>query len=358
MGTSKTVALALLVLLPAVAAGEDAKTAEPKWVNVTNNVGGESWGYAGVCTIACVPGQDEVIAGVSERGLWSSTDGGATWKKLGADDKVQIANRPHQIVFDPKDPKTFWLSGNYGAGVFKTTDGGKSFQQLGKLNHVDGLGVDFGDKDRKTLVIGHHEAARSIEKSTDGGKTWENIGKNLPENTNHSTDTVVFDANTFVVNTAGWAQGKSWGIYRTEDGGATWAKVSDLGPSGTPLVTSDGTIFWQLTWGGGLVKSADKGKTWEKIAGPVKSNVIEIPASSKLGGAKGAILGLTEAKVYLSRDGGKTWSALGGQLPIKPSRAAYDEKRNCIFISRSSDKKTDDAIFRWDLPAESQDGPS
>jgi photosystem II stability/assembly factor-like uncharacterized protein len=352
MRASRIVATASLVLFSAAALGEAAKTEAPKWINVTNNVGGDRWGYAGVCTITCVPGRDEIIAGVSEAGLWSSTDGGGTWKKLGADDKVQIANRPYQIIFEPADPNTFWLSGNYGAGLFKTTDGGKTFQQLAKVGNVDGLAIDFGDKDRNTLVIGHHEAVRSIEKSADGGKTWESIGKNLPEKTNHSTNAIVFDAKTFVVNTAGWAQGMSWGIYRTEDGGTTWAKVSDLGPSGPPLVAGDGTIFWQLTWGGGLIKSTDKGKTWEKIAGPVKSNLIEIPAGSKLGGAKGALLGWAEAALYLSRDGGKTWNPLGGQLPVKPGCAAYDQKRNCIFISRSSDKKTDSAVFRYDLPAE------
>src|SRR5262245_20484686 len=107
--------VALLAVAPAVPQADP-----PAWVNVTNNIGGETWGYAGVTYMAAVPNSDVVIAGVSERGLWSTTDKGVTWKKLGADDKEPIKHRPHQIVFDPKDSSTFWVSGCYGAGIFKT----------------------------------------------------------------------------------------------------------------------------------------------------------------------------------------------------------------------------------------------
>jgi len=357
MRTIEAITMALL-LLPATARAQGIGDEGPKWVNVTGNVGGDTWGYAGVCKIACVPGpdRDEVIAGISERGLWSSVDGDATWRKLGAEDKVPIAHRPHQVLFDPTQPKTFWVSGCYGAGLFKTTDGGRTFLPLGKLSHLDGVAVDFTDKDRRTLLTGHHEAARSIEKSADGGRTWQPIGKNLPDKTNHSTDPIVLDANTYIVNTAGWAKGMSWGIYRTEDGGATWAKVSDLGPSGVALTAGDGTIFWQLTWGGGLISSSDKGKTWRRIPSPVKSNLIEVPAGSKLGGPAGALLGWADATLYVSRDVGKTWSKLGGPTPIKPHSLAYSQKRDCLFIARSTQGKVGDAIFRGDLGADADQG--
>src|SRR4051812_25608155 len=83
------------------------------WVNVTADVGGVKWGYAGVTTMAAVPGSDRIIAGVSEAGLWITEDRGKTWKKLGADDAVPIRNRPYRILFDPADSQIFWTSGSY-----------------------------------------------------------------------------------------------------------------------------------------------------------------------------------------------------------------------------------------------------
>ena len=342
-------ALLLLVAAltpPATAAADDAQApaSELQWVNVTHNVGGDKWGYAGVCTIACVPGADEVIAGVSESGLWSSTDGGETWSAMGegGEAKDKITNRPSRIIFDPKDPKVFWTSGCYGPGVFRTADGGKTFQRLGDVNHVDGLAIDFADPQRKTMVVGLHEQARSLMKSTDGGATWQNIGKNLPDKTNHSSEPILIDAKTCITNTAGWLKDHTFGIYRTADGGATWEKVSDLGAAGRPLLAADGAIYWVYLWGGGIIKSTDQGKTWQKLSGPVKAVPIELP---------GGRLAAAVAKVlYTSADGGKEWRPCGPAMPFAPATIAFSEKRNCFYTSRMSDKKSDQAIIRLDLP--------
>ena len=187
-----------------------------EWVDVTNNVGGEKWGAYGVHYMKAVPGSEAVIAGVSECGLWLTNDGGATWKKLGG---AEIKNRPGRIVFDPKDPSVFWVSGCYGDAPFKTEDGGKTFKRLGKLAHADGVDVDFGDPERKTLLLGLHEQSQSLQLSTDGGQSWKKIGDKLPADSNHSSDPVILDSKTFLVNTAGWKQKATLGIYRTEDAG-------------------------------------------------------------------------------------------------------------------------------------------
>lgn len=334
---------AMLAAIACVGASPAMAADAPAWVNVTNNVGGDTWGYAGVCTIACVPGADQVIAGVSEHGLWSSTDGGQTWSPLGAEGPGKITNRPGVILFDPKDPKTFWESGCYGPGVFRTTDGGKTFERLGQVQHVDGLAVDFADPDRKTLVIGLHEQARSVTRSTDGGKTWANIGKTLPEKSNHSTNPILIDAKTYVVNTAGWLQGASVGIYRTEDAGQTWKQVCESGTAGSPLLASDGTIYWAILWDRGLLKSTDKGKTWTPLQGPVKKTPIELPG--------GRLVAPVGGQLTLSTDGGATWKPCTPPMPFTPNAWAFDEKRNAFFISRMSDKKSDLVIARFDLAA-------
>jgi photosystem II stability/assembly factor-like uncharacterized protein len=347
--------LLVLVAASAVAWGQAAPApAAGDWVNVTNNVGGAKWGEYGMHMLVAVPGKDadEVIAGISGSGLWSSVDGGAKWEKMGGEGKTQITARPTSVVWDPKDGKTFWVTAIYGSGLFKTTDGGKTFQELAKLNAIDSVSVDFADPERKLVLVCHHESARSLEKSVDGGKTFVNIGKNLPEKTNHTTNTVIIDAKTYLVNCAGWLQGTTSGIYRTEDGGDTWTKVYDKGPGGRPLVAADGTIFWLQLYGG-LLKSTDQGKTWSGVGGPVKSNVVATPAGSVLGGKDGGLMGWSDKGIYASQDGGKTWKTVVAKMPVKsPTSVAYDAKRNSVFVSNLQAKQNADAIWRLDLAKE------
>ena len=331
-----------LTLMLALSAEAPTNADEPQWVNVTNNVGGETWGYAGVTRMAVVPGSADVIAGVSEQGLWLSADKGATWKKLGAGDKEQIKHRPHQFIFDPTDPSTFWVSGCYGAGIFKTIDGGKSFVRLGNLNHVDGLAVDFSDPERKTMLAGLHEQAQSLQLSRDGGNTWDKIGGRLPEDSNFSSDPIMLDAKTFIVNAAGWKQKAKPGIYRSEDAGATWTAVSQAGPSGVALQAADGTIYWQLVYGGGLIRGTDEGRTWSATIKGVKTNPIELPNKR--------LAGINDSRLVVSSDNGTTWSNFGPPAPFKPNGVVYSPKDKCFYAWRLTDKIDTQSIVRLDLP--------
>ncbi len=296
------------------------------WVNVTNNVGGARWGAYGVTYMNAVPDSDAVIAGVSECGLWKTTDGGKVWKKLGGS---EIKCRPGRIVFDPQNPAVFWVSGCYGDAPFRTDDGGKSFQRLGRLSHADGVAVDFSDPQRKTLLLGLHEQSQSLQMSNDGGRTWKKIGDKLPADSNHSSDPIIIDSKTFLVNTAGWKAHATLGIYRSEDAGKTWTSVSTFGPQGPPLLASDGAIYWQRIWGGGLLKSTDQGKTWKAISKAVKDNPIELP--------NGQLAGTAERQLLVSCDGGLKWKPLGPPIPFKPNGITYSEKGRCFYAWRLSD---------------------
>lgn len=298
------------------------------WVNVTSNVGGETWGAYGVTYMKAVPGSADVIAGVSERGLWLSSDNGATWSHLGG---PEIKCRPGRIVFDPKDVKTFWVSGCYGDAPFVTSDYGKTFTRLGKLAHADGVAVDFTDPQRKTLLLGMHEQSQSLQKSTDGGKTWVKIGDKLPADSNHSTEPIILDSKTFLINTAGWKPKATLGIYRSEDAGETWAKVSDLGPEGEPLVASDGAIYWEKLWGGGLIKSSDQGKSWKVVSKSVKSKPVELPGKR--------LAAMADKQVMVSSDGGENWSKLGPAAPFRPNGITYSEKGKAFYAWKLSDNK-------------------
>ncbi len=341
---------ALTVLFAATVGHLHAQTTEPaaatRWTNVTHDLGGDKWGFGGVTAMAAVPGSEIVIAGVSESGLWATADSGRTWTKLGAKDATPIANHPYQILFDPKNPRSFWESGSNGAGVFRTDDGGISFHRLGTIENVDGLGIDFTDDQRKTLVVGLHDQTRSLHRSTDGGQTWKKIGDKLPEKTNISNDVLVFDARTYIANAAGWkrdgAKLLEFGTFRTTDGGATFAKVSDAGPSGPALVASDGCIYWQTLWNHGLIKSTDEGKTWVALPGPVKMNPIELPG--------GKLVAAVDAQLEVSTDGAATWQRLGDPIPFQPNGLVFSAKTRSLFAWKSTDAKEEIAIVRWEVP--------
>ena len=96
-----------------------------------------------------------IIAGIAKQGLWQTTDGGKTWTPLGqgAGSDV-IVNRPSRIEYDPTSSDTFWESGIYNSsGVYRTTNGGMTFQHLGIARHNDFVSVDFSDPQRRTMPI-------------------------------------------------------------------------------------------------------------------------------------------------------------------------------------------------------------
>jgi photosystem II stability/assembly factor-like uncharacterized protein len=288
--------------------------------------------------MAAVPGKDELIAYFNQAGVWSSTDGGESWHKRGAGDDQQVVNLPHAIVFDPQDPRRYWISGAYGdgiwgPGVFMTRDGGRSFARQGYAWHTAGLGVDFTDPERKTLLVGAHEVTRRLYLSQDGGEKWFNIGKRLPADSGFCHSVIVLDARTFEVGCwSGWNPKLQNGIWRSEDAGATWSRIAEFGPVGNPLTLSDGSFLWAC--GTFLIRSEDHGRTWTRLAGPAESSPIELP--------DGVIAAIGKNRIQISADGGRTWAPTCDPLPEKVTGIVYDAPRKTFFCWRS------DAPFRWD----------
>lgn len=320
-----------------VEAGQTAWATEveltpPGWTNVTEGLGGEAWGYSGVTWVAPVPGKDELLAGVSEAWLWSSADGGASWRQLGG----AFKNRPFEIHFDPRNARTFWASGIYGPGLMKTSDGGASFEKLGALDHVEGFGV-AGD----TLLAVTHRGEGNLHRSRDGGRSWEKLP--TPEGRATAMDPLVLDETSFLMSAEGM---KLPALFRSVDGGESWTSVATHATAGPALVASDGAIYWGCR--SGLIKSVDRGATWTELRGPVRSTPIELPG--------GALVGAGERQLFRSLDGGARWDKLGPPLPIVPSRVvrglghpavAYLPARRAYFVWRSTDSQVPDALFRW-----------
>src|SRR5689334_22230600 len=94
------------------------ETPEAKWVNITNNLAGMASECGNLGRVSSHPYSDLLIVGVAQKGLFGSTDGGASWNPLGGA-SAKITNRISWLAYDPTAPMTFYESGIYnGGGVY------------------------------------------------------------------------------------------------------------------------------------------------------------------------------------------------------------------------------------------------
>lgn len=279
-----------------------------EWEDGTGDLVGVDSGCGNVMYLTNKPGSDKMIAGIVQNGLWESSDG-KSWTKLGSGEgSAEIVNVVQSIVFDPENPDVFWESGlYYGGGIYRTDDGGTTFKQLGEVSPNETVSVDFTDPERQTLLAAGHERAGVLWLSKDGGETWDDIGANIPPGTVYCDFVHVLNADNFLIGCTGVATGQV-GIFRSDDGGDSWALVSEAGGFREPLVTSKGTIFWAPLTVGGMVKSTDDGKTWDSIGkGPYQARPIELP--------DGRLAAMGKTRILVSDDDGAVWHAVGPTYP-------------------------------------------
>jgi photosystem II stability/assembly factor-like uncharacterized protein len=334
---------------PRVRADAMTMPAPGPWVNVTANLAGMSSECGNTSGFAAVPDRDQLIVGVALHGLWTSTDGGASWTQLGTGaGSDSLTNRTVAYVFDPERPGVFWESGIYnGNGVYRSDDYGTTLHALGDAHHNDVVSIDFSDPNRRTLLAGGHEQTQTVYRSTDGGESWTNVGANLPPS-NHSSNPLVIDATTHLVGCSGYASDPS-GIFRTTDGGAHWSMVSDQAASGAPLRASDGTIYWTLIYGSGMVRSTDNGQSWTRVhdGGLRGTHPIELP--------DGRIATVGPNAIIVSSDQGESWQSATESLPYDDIIGlAYSVQRRAFYVWRFDCTNTvpADAIMRHDFDFE------
>jgi hypothetical protein len=323
------------------AGGEAGQAPPPAWTNATGNLAGLASECGNLTLVSATPGSRTVIAGVAKVGLFASTDRGAHWDSLGTGaGSATITNRPSSIVYDPDDVSTFWESGIYnGGGLYRTSDAGETFEQLGDVTHNDLVSLDFGDPGRKTLLVGGHEQKQTLYLSTDGGQSFEQIGKNLPAESHFSSNPLVLDQDSFLLGSCGYGDG-ACGIYRSTDRGAHWERASELPAQARPLVAADGTIYWSLIYDGGLARSDDGGSSWTKASDNIVTGYpVELP--------DGRILALRGTHVVVSSDQASTWTEVGDEIPWKPSGVAYSVAAKTLFVWHwdCGDQVLDDAIM-------------
>ena len=249
--------------------------------------------------VAGVPGDPMVsYIGAASGGLWKTTDGGVNWAPIFDDQPAQSIGA---MAIAPSDPNVVWVGTgeafvrsniSIGNGVYKSTDAGETWEHMG-LDLTGRIGrVVIDPRDPNTVhvgAVGHSygpQRERGVFRTTDGGKTWQQT-LFIDENTgvfeiamNPSNPRILFaGAWPLVIRTYGRESGgPNGGIWRSTDSGATWEKLEGhglpeppVGKIGLAFAQSNPDVVYAMIETGApnrgvLWRSSDGGDNWTLVS--------------------------------------------------------------------------------------------
>jgi photosystem II stability/assembly factor-like uncharacterized protein len=311
-----------------------------KWRMIGPHRGGRTVGAVGV------PSQPNVFyIGVNNGGVWKSTDYGRTWFPIFDD---QPTGSVGDIAVSPSNPDVIYVGCgeglqrpdlSVGDGVYKSSDGGKSWTNLGlkEGQQIGGLAIDPKNENRLFVaVLGHPygpNKERGVYRTVDGGKSWKQV---LYKDENTGAIQVTLDpvdpnivyADMWAGRQGPWENG-AWngpesGIFKSTDGGDTWKKLEKglptpsqgLGRIGFCIAPSDpNRLYATVDAGanGGIYRSDDAGESWNRIQTDNRfwgraSDFAELRVDPK----NKDIVYSANVVAWRSADGGQTWKAFRG----------------------------------------------
>jgi photosystem II stability/assembly factor-like uncharacterized protein len=291
-----------------------------------------------VSAVAGVPGDPLVYyAGAASGGIFKTTDGGASWNPIFDGQPVHSIG---DIAAAPSDPSTVWAGTgeacirshiSVGEGIFKSTDAGKTWSRVGleQTGRIGKIVIHPSNPDMvMACALGHAygpQQERGVFRTTDGGKTWERV-LFVDENTGCSS--LAMDPSNPRKLFAGMWQFdiKTWG---RESGG----------PGSGLFATSDGGTTWKRLQGRGL-PAREVGKTVVTIA---PSNANRVYALIETGdGVPWKGKETDRGQVWRSEDGGETWqvvsydrNAMGRTHYYSHIFVAPDNEHETYFLTAS-----------------------
>ena len=270
-----------------------------------------------------------VYAGAASGGVWKSVNGGSTFKSVFDDQPVQSIGA---VAVDPTNPKNIWVGSgeswtrnsiSIGNGIYKSTDGGDNWTNVGLKNSERIAKIIVNPKDGNSVVAcvtGHafdDSDERGVYKTSDGGKTWRKVLAGANGSTGCamisaiSSDPNTIYATMWDFRRQAWtfrSGGPGSGIFKSTDGGEHWNEINDSNAKGLPA------------------------KPYGRIAiavAPSKPNVVYAMIESK------------KSALFRSDDAGQSWKQLDA--------SQYMVWRPFYFGNLIVDPKDENKIFKVDL---------
>jgi photosystem II stability/assembly factor-like uncharacterized protein len=301
--------------------------------------------------------RSNVIIGL---GAYKSTDAGRTWQFMGLRDAGQIGS----VVIHPENPDIVWLAAlgspfgpNEERGIFKTSDGGKTWKKTLFVNDETGgrvLAINYANPDelyagmyrgfRKgwDIISGGPATEGGIYKSNDGGETWTKLSAGLPQKLIGKIDLDVARSNPKIVYAMIEAPGPEGGLYRSDDAGAAWRRVNNAGNlrsrpfyfNYVDVNPKDEDEVWVNALG--LYKSTDGGKSFTTVPTPHGDNhgIWFNPDDPRIA------IQCNDGGANVTTDGGRSWSSILNQPTAELYMVSVDEQYPYRLYGPQQDNST------------------
>lgn len=313
--------------------------------------------------IAVAPGDTSTIyAGPGSGNIFKSTNNGTTWTPIF---EKESSSTIGDIAVAPSDPNVVWVgtgevlmarSSYAGTGVFKSTDAGATWTNMGLTDshHIAQVVIHPSDPNRVWVAaVGHlysENEERGVFRTSDGGKTWQRTL--FVNNRTGAIDLTIDPSNPDILYAAMWERSrKAWGhttngpgsgLFKSEDGGATWQRLTsglptgaDVGRIGLAIAPSNPRVVYALVdnyapapptagrgrggarapqrIGGEVYRSDDRGTTWRKVnEEPVAAGydfcLIQVAPDNE------DTIYLPNNRFMVSENGGRTYRQIEGTL--------------------------------------------
>ena len=336
--------LALVAGLPLLA--ENVKIDSESFSGLTARPIGPAVMGGRITAIDAVPGERLTVwVGTAAGGVWTSEDGGLDFKPVFDKEPQSVG----ALAVDPSDPRTVWVgtgesavrnSVSVGAGVFRTADGGETWEKLGLEKTERIAHVAISPKDGKTVFVcatgplWNDSPERGVFRTVDGGKAWEKVlyvdaRTGCADLAMDPQDPRLLYAGLWQFRRSPWSftsGGPGSGIWKSTDGGSTWRKVTkglpagDLGRIGLDVSRARPSVIYAVveSKNTAIFRSDDLGESWTETNSSANvqarpfyfARVVADPVDADRVYKPGFFL-------TVSTDGGKTFqSASGGYMGL------------------------------------------